>query len=122
MLRRPPRSTRTYTLFPYTTLFRTGAWRLRAFHIDLRVDRQLRPSQLFGGKDGHRRTFQLDSTRHAALRCHIELYRAFRMEPPYGFHSGRNRGRERPGRAVEIPVNRKASTAGGFPNLRPGEK
>src|SRR3546814_9053626 len=84
MLRRPPRSTRTYTLFPYTTLFRSGAWRLRAFHIDLRVDRQLRPSQLFGGKDGHRRTFQLDSTRHAALRCHIELYRAFRMEPPYG--------------------------------------
>src|SRR3546814_9974768 len=24
MLRRPPRSTRTYTLLPYTTLFRTG--------------------------------------------------------------------------------------------------
>src|SRR3546814_8219849 len=29
MLRRPPRSTRTYTLFPYTTLFRSAAlaWR-----------------------------------------------------------------------------------------------
>src|SRR3546814_8971370 len=25
MLRRPPRSTRTYTLFPYTTLFRSDA-------------------------------------------------------------------------------------------------
>src|SRR3546814_10515823 len=25
MIRRPPRSTRTYTLFPYTTLFRSGA-------------------------------------------------------------------------------------------------
>src|SRR3546814_12882394 len=24
MIRRPPRSTRTYTLFPYTTLFRAG--------------------------------------------------------------------------------------------------
>src|SRR3546814_4784866 len=24
MMRRPPRSTRTYTLFPYTTLFRSG--------------------------------------------------------------------------------------------------
>src|SRR3546814_18999540 len=24
MIRRPPRSTRTYTLFPYTTLFRSG--------------------------------------------------------------------------------------------------
>src|SRR3546814_8086560 len=26
MLRRPPRSTRTDTLFPYTTLFRSFAW------------------------------------------------------------------------------------------------
>src|SRR3546814_8422285 len=32
MIRRPPRSTRTYTLFPYTTLFRSkifGSYRLR---------------------------------------------------------------------------------------------
>src|SRR3546814_1021704 len=28
MIRRPPRSTRTYTLFPYTTLFRSGVQRL----------------------------------------------------------------------------------------------
>src|SRR3546814_10304985 len=27
MIRRPPRSTRTYTLFPYTTLFRSCRWR-----------------------------------------------------------------------------------------------
>src|SRR3546814_2229454 len=26
MIRRPPRSTRTDTLFPYTTLFRSGLW------------------------------------------------------------------------------------------------
>src|SRR3546814_12991453 len=26
MIRRPPRSTRTDTLFPYTTLFRSGDW------------------------------------------------------------------------------------------------
>src|SRR3546814_18312635 len=30
MLRRPPRSTRTYTLFPYTTLFRSSPPRLLA--------------------------------------------------------------------------------------------
>src|SRR3546814_17607438 len=29
MIRRPPRSTRTDTLFPYTTLFRSGGGRLR---------------------------------------------------------------------------------------------
>src|SRR3546814_5341297 len=27
MIRRPPRSTRTDTLFPYTTLFRSDGWR-----------------------------------------------------------------------------------------------
>src|SRR3546814_21118671 len=26
MIRRPPRSTRTYTLFPYTALFRSAGW------------------------------------------------------------------------------------------------
>src|SRR3546814_6603394 len=30
MIRRPPRSTRTDTLFPYTTLFRSPGWRRRA--------------------------------------------------------------------------------------------
>src|SRR3546814_20036250 len=36
MIRRPPRSTRTYTLFPYTTLFRSpslGARSSRAYRI-----------------------------------------------------------------------------------------
>src|SRR3546814_14995379 len=28
MIRRPPSSTRTDTLFPYTTLFRSGNWRV----------------------------------------------------------------------------------------------
>src|SRR3546814_5199915 len=38
MLRRPPRSTRTDTLFPYTTLFRSGLARtLRGRHLLLRV-------------------------------------------------------------------------------------
>src|SRR3546814_8620676 len=32
MISRPPRSTRTYTLFPYTTLFRSG----HAFHTGVR--------------------------------------------------------------------------------------
>src|SRR3546814_5805491 len=37
MIRRPPRSTRTDTLFPYTTLFRSPAcrFRLRAFFLAL---------------------------------------------------------------------------------------
>src|SRR3546814_12665653 len=33
MIRRPPRSTRTDTLFPYTTLFRSGQMNARAIHF-----------------------------------------------------------------------------------------
>src|SRR3546814_17593062 len=33
MIRRPPRSTRTDTLFPYTTLFRSNQWRRGESHI-----------------------------------------------------------------------------------------
>src|SRR3546814_20483088 len=36
MIRRPPRSTRTYTLFPYTTLFRSSRQMSRARFFDLR--------------------------------------------------------------------------------------
>src|SRR3546814_17993019 len=34
MIRRPPRSTRTDTLFPYTTLFRSKIWTTQAQHAD----------------------------------------------------------------------------------------
>src|SRR3546814_11020324 len=42
MLRRPPRSTRTDTLFPYTTLFRSPlpATRAPSIHVLAAVDRQ----------------------------------------------------------------------------------
>src|SRR3546814_10270491 len=36
-IRRPPRSTRTDTLFPYTTLFRSGPLRFGAEVMDLRA-------------------------------------------------------------------------------------
>src|SRR3546814_2399838 len=38
MIRRPPRSTRTDTLFPYTTLFRSTAQRGGHFEIFIRPD------------------------------------------------------------------------------------
>src|SRR3546814_9085637 len=38
MIRRPPRSTRTDTLFPYTTLFRSVAALLRAADPDVQVE------------------------------------------------------------------------------------
>src|SRR3546814_4251487 len=38
MIRRPPRSTRTDTLFPYTTLFRALRWGAHSSMTDDRVD------------------------------------------------------------------------------------
>src|SRR3546814_12671783 len=45
MIRRPPRSTRTYTLFPYTTLFRSPP-RQAAHEIGGTVDRVDHPQRI----------------------------------------------------------------------------
>src|SRR3546814_7331399 len=50
MIRRPPRSTRTDTLFPYTTLFRSG--QKSGDLTDIRVDLRLNAHQIVpGGAD-----------------------------------------------------------------------
>src|SRR3546814_11784361 len=43
MIRRPPRSTRTDTLFPYTTLFRSCVTDLRRVGVDLVLTPESRP-------------------------------------------------------------------------------
>src|SRR3546814_8108388 len=48
MIRRPPRSTHTYTLFPYTTLFRSPRHRQRALHA--REGREPHPVSAGPGK------------------------------------------------------------------------
>src|SRR3546814_3954437 len=54
MIRRPPRSTRTDTLFPYTTLFRSAAYRSRSLLLPAAspntVRLQLRSSPSPGGE------------------------------------------------------------------------
>src|SRR3546814_4915163 len=50
MFRRPPRSTRTYTLFPYTTLFRSPCNRPVSEHIGQNL-RPLLRCQPLGGID-----------------------------------------------------------------------
>src|SRR3546814_4519841 len=50
MIRRPPRSTRTDTLFPYTTLFRSEDM----VRILLRLLQERQPGQLFGGDQSQR--------------------------------------------------------------------
>src|SRR3546814_9766954 len=59
MIRRPPRSTRTDTLFPYTTLFRSSAARA------LQLVEQL------GGDDRARRAHRMAQRNAAAIGVHL---------------------------------------------------
>src|SRR3546814_20539973 len=99
MRRRPPRSTRTDTLFPYTTLFRSDRARTRLWrHLvaSLSDDQRARIAALFD--DGDTSTFAaLDALRTVpSKRMPTELFRhldrldavrAFnlRTAPPSGF-------------------------------------
>src|SRR3546814_16132172 len=65
MIRRPPRSTRTDTLFPYTTLFRSGLWRALAV------------AALAGGKDV---ALTVDHDQAAHLLARLQ---------PHATHAGR---------------------------------
>src|SRR3546814_7002334 len=60
MIRLPPRSTRTDTLFPYTTLFRSSQWLCGAVESDRRGDGQ---PAMFGGRDGPQRGLRSDPAR-----------------------------------------------------------
>src|SRR3546814_19557192 len=62
MLRRPPRSTRTDTLFPYTTLFRSIGRRLKQAGIDIARFNPLRlwPPALHLHLRNHRKLLLID--------------------------------------------------------------
>src|SRR3546814_10745754 len=65
MIRRPPRSTRTDTLFPYTTLFRSLAGRiefageLHHDRLDERIERRCSRERDRGSKRTYQRTDQI---------------------------------------------------------------
>src|SRR3546814_4030553 len=77
LIRRPPRSTRTDTLFPYTTLFRSAAIRPRLEHIARRagddvdraaqrvlaIERTLRAAQHFDALDIEQRIVEVGGIR-----------------------------------------------------------
>src|SRR3546814_8473475 len=69
MIRRPPRSTRTDTLFPYTTLFRSPRdGRTNLEHIDDRMRRHA-----FGVRGGRRDRAQFVIKNGKIGRAHVEL-------------------------------------------------
>src|SRR3546814_6453222 len=92
MIRRPPRSTRTDTLFPYTTLFRS-----RARRADQRPER---PDNAIGDDDrgDHRKRKQQERTQiECAVELKLELPRPIKQIIIVGKHRSRaDRLLERP--------------------------
>src|SRR3546814_2470809 len=79
MLRRPPRSTRTDTLFPYTTLFRSldrhqrGLQRANRRALRGHRARQVRDRAVERGQRGRRRRADLDPKRRLLARIGGDL-------------------------------------------------
>src|SRR3546814_20969733 len=69
MRRRPPRSTRTDTLFPYTTLFRSEPWVITDGGY---LHGELAP--------GHRNLFETPIASHNLMRAHGAAVQAYRSE------------------------------------------
>src|SRR3546814_20297717 len=81
MIRRPPRSTRTYTLFPYTTLFRSEA-RLRRPARPLPARRRARLRRPGGGGlGGGAGKFPLTQLRLSSI---CDLAKASQPSPRWG--------------------------------------
>src|SRR3546814_5515759 len=82
MIRRPPRSTRTDTLFPYTTLFRSGdarrwsrtaPWRMVARRRH-RGRNPLERPRLLSGRDRRRRSEEHTSELQSLMRISYAVF------------------------------------------------
>src|SRR3546814_9046678 len=73
MIRRPPRSTRTDTLVPYTTLFRSARLHRRALWLDRGGPVGRLCSAVDPGRHAHHGRGRYDATRKASLRLFDRL-------------------------------------------------
>src|SRR3546814_14205367 len=95
MIRRPPRSTRTDTLFPYTTLFRSWTITNGFFH-ETDAAGAIATDHRFPDRDGIEATGRLGALYHAspALALRAAGYTGFRL-PTLTEQIGRASCRER---------------------------
>src|SRR3546814_5787127 len=89
MLRRPTRSTRTYTLFPYTTLFRSAMYDMRLLVFELRplmLEKEGLASALRArlaaveGRAGLKTDVLVEGERRLPFEIEKEIYRIARSE------------------------------------------
>src|SRR3546814_3529013 len=83
MIRRPPRSTRTDTLFPYTTLFRSCAWARGIDVLSWRSGMSFDPATVAAFVDGelddfNMRRIEREAATDAALAAEIARHRALK--------------------------------------------
>ena len=77
---------------------RAGERLLRALHLDLGPDRQLRPGQLRRRQARHRRPVEVDRARHGPLQRALQLRLAVRLDPHDRHHPDRDGSPEGAGR------------------------
>src|SRR3546814_7862313 len=82
MIRRPPRSTRTYTLFPYTTLFRSLVAKTFIAKPEVGVGRALLPQQRTRRYARARDKFD---QQRPARRC-LQIFDDMRLDPGVADH------------------------------------
>src|SRR3546814_4233132 len=105
MIRRPPRSTRTDTLFPYTTLFRSPPTELR--HVDhVCRHRHGRGRRVRAGISAARISIRADAHANARTAIRTDLRADPRTGPAMKVFDTRLAGVKR----IEIPVLDRKST------------
>src|SRR3546814_8724115 len=126
MIRRPPRSTRTDTIFPYTTLFRSRRQRLPDQPAHGSGTRGLRAQELRRRRDGHQPAFGVGllHPRHRRLRRRPQSGGALRRSPRRPALAAGDRSRpQRPGglgRRILPPGRRPWPVSGRHAQARQG--
>src|SRR3546814_15131857 len=110
MIRRPPRSTRTDTLFPYTTLFRSRRQKNGRAHVRTRKDATSRTTN-----DQYiiRRPF----AERGGKMTNSEIVRAVDHEPPFTAFEPTPFRKARPGESLQIEINLVAEVEENFRKL-----
>src|SRR3546814_5211847 len=106
MIRRPPRSTRTDTLSPYTTLFRSGPTRRSTRHNRARL-----PT----GRTQSEETRDHEPDRQPRIRHELPLRPPAQAAPGPVARHHRRPDADRAGREVAVPLGPGAGAGGGLP-------
>src|SRR3546814_1173634 len=116
IIRRPPRSTRTDTLFPYTTLFRSvpdpGISACPASRAHCRRHRRSSSPRTIGHPT------DLQEPPDPARNPHRRRSHTFRSNAPVPAHPSENRSPRLPETAAPMPLRHRAQTR--FPAQKPG--